>query len=72
MSQSSGGFIVRERNNVRKRNKDLGAVDRWLARAAAYLRGYRRTVHDHILRGVSYGVGSGAVSLLVIWYETRR
>jgi hypothetical protein len=31
-----------------------------------------RTVRDQMVRGVSYGVGSGAVSLLVIWYETRR
>lgn len=51
-------------------------MDRRLPRAVRYLREWPRrhgrTVHDQVLRGVSYGVGSGAVSLLVIWYETRR
>lgn len=57
-------------------NKERDPEDRWLARVVRYLREWPgrhgRTVHDQILHGVSYGVGSGAVSLLVLWYETRR
>lgn len=57
-------------------NKEPGGVDRRLPRVVHYLREWPRqhgrTVHDQVLRGVSYGVGSGAVSLLVVWYETRR
>lgn len=60
---------------MKQGNKEPGPVDRWLARVARYLREWprrhARTVHDQILNGVAYGVGSGAVSLLVLWYETR-
>ncbi|MFF8020386.1 hypothetical protein ACFZDJ_04510 [Streptomyces sp. NPDC007896] len=31
-----------------------------------------RTVRDQMLRGAAYGVGSGAVSLLLIWWQGRR
>lgn len=59
-----------------QRNKEPDGMDRWMARAVRYLRewprAHGRTVHNQILNGVAYGVGSGAVSLLVIWYETRR
>ncbi|WP_406263546.1 hypothetical protein OIA45_49040 (plasmid) [Streptomyces chartreusis] len=61
---------------MKQSNKEPGPDDRWMARAVRYLRDWSgrhgRTVHDQVLRGVSYGVGSGAVSLLVLWYETRR
>lgn len=57
-------------------NKDMGGVDRWMARAVRYLREWParhgRTVHNQMIRGVSYGVGSGAVSLLVIWFQSRQ
>lgn len=59
-----------------ERNKVQAFVDRVWTRAAHYLRewpGHRaRIVHDEILRGMSYKVGSGAVSLIVIWIQTRR
>ncbi|MGW1801558.1 hypothetical protein ACWCQN_37985 [Streptomyces sp. NPDC001984] len=31
-----------------------------------------RTVQDQLIRGAAYGVGSGAVSLLVLWVQTRH
>jgi hypothetical protein len=57
-------------------NKDSLPRDSRRCRIRRHLRKWasrnRQTVHDQILRGVSYGIGSGAVSLLVLWYETRR
>jgi hypothetical protein len=57
-------------------NKDMGNVDRWWARGTRYLREWPRrhgrTVHDQMVRGVSYGVGSGAVSVLVVWWQSRH
>ncbi len=50
--------------------------DRWMGRLARYLREWPnrrgRLVRDQVIRGASYGVGSGAVSLLVIWFQTRH
>jgi hypothetical protein len=37
-----------------------------------WLRKHGRTVHDQILRGAAYGVGSGAVSLLALWVQARH
>jgi hypothetical protein len=31
-----------------------------------------RIVSGQILRGASYSLGSGAVSLIIIWFETRH
>jgi len=31
-----------------------------------------RIVSDQILRGASYSLGSGAVSLLILWFEARH
>ena len=28
-------------------------------------------IRQHLARGLAYGVGSGAVSLLVVWVQTR-
>ncbi|MFE8965067.1 hypothetical protein [Streptomyces iakyrus] len=46
-----------------------------MVRAVRYLRQWPaqhgRTIHDQMLRGVSYGVGSGAVSLLMLWFQSR-
>lgn len=48
----------------------------WRRRLARYLREWStrhgRTVREQMLRGASYGVGSGAVSLLVVWFEARH
>lgn len=57
-------------------NKDDGPVDRWMARVVRYLREWPgrhgRTVHNQIIRGASYSLGSGAVSLIILWFETRH
>ncbi|MGW0188157.1 hypothetical protein ACWDV7_20630 [Streptomyces sp. NPDC003362] len=50
-------------------------MDRWMARAVHYLREwprrYGRTVHNQMIKGVSYGVGSGAVTLIIVWWQSR-
>ncbi|MCX4462448.1 hypothetical protein OOK58_59250 [Streptomyces sp. NBC_01728] len=28
-------------------------------------------LHQHVARGMAYGVGSGAVSLIIVWVQTR-
>lgn len=57
-------------------NKDSLPRDSWWRRTARYLREWAarqgRIVPEQMLRGASYGVGSGAVSLLVVWFETRH
>jgi hypothetical protein len=40
----------------------------WAASKAAQ---YGRDAKQQVIRGASYGVGSGAVSLLVVWWEHR-
>jgi hypothetical protein len=65
------------KNTVTNPSKAQGPRDRRTVRKAArYLRQWSachgRTVHDQMIRGVSYGVGSGAISLLVIWIEARH
>jgi hypothetical protein len=47
----------------------LRRLRNWAARKAAR---HGRDVKSQIIRGVSYGVGSGAVSLLVVWWERRH
>lgn len=59
-----------------KSNNESPSGDSWPRRIARYLREWPghsgRIVHDELLRGMSYKVGSGAVSLIVIWMQTRR
>lgn len=31
-----------------------------------------RIVYRHLLRGTAYGVGSGSVSLLIVWWQSRH
>lgn len=61
---------------MKQRNKDSLPRDTRLRRAARYLREWRarhgRSVKHQMIRGASYGVGSGAVSLLVVWFEARH
>jgi hypothetical protein len=47
----------------------LHRAGRWVAKKAER---HGRTVKHQMLRGASYGVGSGAVSLLVVWWENRH
>ncbi|WP_282703900.1 hypothetical protein [Streptomyces sp. CC219B] len=49
--------------------EDETGPDGRLARICRRLREWR--IHQHVARGMAYGVGSGAVSLLVIWVQTR-
>jgi hypothetical protein len=64
-----------ERNTVRKSNKNGQGVDTGVSRVARYLREWHarhsQTVHSQIIRGASYSLGSGAVSLIIIWFENR-
>ena len=57
-------------------NKEPDGSDSPVHRIRVKIRGWMtrngRTVHDQIVRGASYGIGSGAVSLLVVWFQTRR
>ena len=59
-----------------ERNKDYPHGDRWLRRIARHLREWQqrqgRIVSGQILRGASYSLGSGAVSLMILWFETRH
>ncbi|MFG2359362.1 hypothetical protein [Streptomyces sp. NPDC048521] len=54
----------------------LYSLREWAAKKAARFKRmakrHRRDVQSQIIRGVSYGVGSGAVSLLVVWWENRH
>lgn len=56
-------------------SKDGHYPDTWRARVVRYLREWParhgRSVHDQVWRGVGYSVGSGAVSLLIVWFESR-
>jgi hypothetical protein len=49
---------------------------RWLHRlrshAAKVAARYGHDVKGQMIRGLSYGVGSGAVSLLIVWWENRH
>jgi hypothetical protein len=61
---------------VKQSNKDSLSREPRRRRVARYLRerfaGQGRIVSDQILRGASYRLGSGAVSLLIIWFEARH
>jgi hypothetical protein len=56
-------------------NKHSAHMDTRRSRIALYLRKWVRRhghgAHTHLVRGLSYGVGSGAVSILIIWAERR-
>lgn len=58
-----------------KSNKDGQYPDTWRARTVRYLREWParhgRSVQDQVWRGAAYGVGSGAVSLIVVWMQSR-
>lgn len=61
---------------MKESNKDDLPGDRWMPRMAHHLREFwarqGRIVSGQMLRGASYGLGSGAVSLLVVWFEARH
>ena len=61
---------------MKQSNKDRPLRDRWLPRIGRHLREWKQRqgqiVSDQVLRGASYSLGSGAVSLIVLWFETRH
>ncbi|MEU8992882.1 hypothetical protein AB0C98_41995 [Streptomyces sp. NPDC048558] len=52
-----------------KRNDQEGHTEGRLARIRRRLSEWQ--IRQHVARGMAYGVGSGAVSLLVLWVQTR-
>ncbi|MFP8887842.1 hypothetical protein [Streptomyces mangrovi] len=51
-------------------------MDKWLPAISTHLRkwrgGHGHGVHHHFLQGAAYKLGSGAVTLLILWWETRH
>ncbi len=51
-------------------------VNRWLSSISTHLQkwsgGRGHGVHHHFLQGAAYKLGSGAVTLLILWWETRH
>jgi hypothetical protein len=55
-----------------KKNSTNNTADTKEKRLARYRRQLSEwQVRKHLVRGMAYGVGSGAVSLLVLWVQTR-
>ncbi|MEU6482013.1 hypothetical protein ABZ858_35095 [Streptomyces sp. NPDC047017] len=50
-------------------------MDRWRSSISTHLRkwsgGRGHGVHHHFLHGAAYKLGSGTVTLLILWWETR-
>jgi hypothetical protein len=68
--------IGRIRNTLKETNKNSPSGDSRLRRVVRHLRERiaepGRTVSTQMLKGASYSLGSGAVSLLILWMEARR
>jgi hypothetical protein len=51
-------------------------VNRWLSSIRIHLRKWagngEQSVHHHFLQGAAYKLGSGAVTLLILWWEARH
>ncbi|GGU12881.1 hypothetical protein [Streptomyces lateritius] len=56
------------------KTKDTGNTpDKPESRTARLRRRIREwQIRQHVVRGMAYGVGSGAVSLIVLWVQTRH
>jgi len=50
-------------------NRDGDEPEGRMARFRRRMREWQ--IRQHVARGLAYGVGSGAVSLLVLWAQTR-
>ncbi|MFB9391855.1 hypothetical protein ACFPM3_04135 [Streptomyces coeruleoprunus] len=54
---------------------DSRPVDSFRGRTSAYLRKWARrhgrSVHAQVIRGAAYSLGSGAVSVIILWIQTR-
>ncbi|MFE1949941.1 hypothetical protein ACFW9D_05665 [Streptomyces sp. NPDC059524] len=57
---------------MKKGNKEGPEPGGGLARLRHHLRRWQaRSLHEQVLRGAAYSVGSGAVSLILVWVESR-
>lgn len=61
---------------MKQRNKDSLPRDTWPSRLWRYLRETARqdgpAFRHQMMSGAGYRLGSGAVSLLILWYEMRN
>jgi hypothetical protein len=68
--------IGRIRNTLEETNKYSLSRDSRLRRMAGDLRVRfarpGRIVYGQMLRGAAYGVGSGSVSLIIVWWQNRH
>jgi hypothetical protein len=55
-----------------RRPSRLQQLRRACRRAALWAADRRAAALGHLLRGICYGTGTGAVSLLVYWLQNRR
>jgi hypothetical protein len=62
--------------SVNSRSKHPGPANRRLEAIRAHLRKWtgrgEQSVQHHFLQGAAYKLGSGAVTLLILWWEARR
>lgn len=65
-----------EESNAKRQPKH---PSRWVRRRAGTIRHLRNWIGQHgrnvpseFLQGAAYKLGSGAVTLLILWWETRR
>jgi hypothetical protein len=65
-----------EDSSAKRRHKHPRRQARRLAATATHLRNWARRQGQNLpgefLQGVAYKLGSGAVTLLILWWETRR
>ena len=68
--------IGRTRNTLEETNKDPWSRDSRVSRMVRDLRRKLarpgRIVYGQMLRGAAYSLGSGAVSLLIVWWQNRN
>ncbi|GAA3045649.1 hypothetical protein GCM10010448_30680 [Streptomyces glomeratus] len=63
----------RHANRQRKHPSGRGAwIGRGVRRLYTWLRRHGRCVPDRFLEGAAYQLGSGAVTLVLLWWGTRR
>ncbi|GAA1016853.1 hypothetical protein GCM10009564_53240 [Streptomyces thermogriseus] len=49
----------------RRRTKTVRHLQKWIGRQG-------RNLSGEFLRGAAYKLGSGAVTLIILWWQTRR
>jgi hypothetical protein len=65
-----------EESSAKRCAKHLAHLDRWCTYTIGYLRKWisrhGHGVQNQFLQGAAYKLGSGAVTLLILWWETRH